>query len=161
MIDTAPQSIQVISIPPQAHERWRLSDRYVEDVWSEFLGPTATMMARRLGRLAEERPAGIEVDPADLGASIGVGRSLVEKAFRRLDRFGIVHSDLDRRIVGVSGHAPSVGDDRLFRLSEAGLVAHEQLTAATEVAPIGRASELLAAPATAIPDRGLVPLALR
>lgn len=138
-------SLQIVAISAGAHDRFRLSDPYVEDVWSEFLGPTATLLARRLGRLVEQRPGGVEVAVGDVAASLGVAPTVATRALERLHRFEVVHCDLDRGIVGVSGYAPPVGDGRVFRLSEAGRVAHEQFTAALEdLQPHpGRASEML------------------
>jgi hypothetical protein len=37
----------------QSEDRWRLTDPYIERLWSERLGPKATLLARRLGRLSE------------------------------------------------------------------------------------------------------------
>ncbi|MFN3256258.1 MAG: hypothetical protein ACE37B_11215 [Ilumatobacter sp.] len=140
-----------------------MTDPYVEQVWSEFLGPTATLLARRLGRSVELRPGGQQVEVADLAASVGVAPGVAVRALARLNRFEVVHSDLDRGVIGVSGYAPPVGDERLFRLSEAGRTSHDRFMAdldARHVSP-GRAAEMFAAtPAVGI-DRGLVPLAIR
>lgn len=140
-----PDVLQVVPISASADDRWRLTDSYVEEVWSEFLGPTATLMSRRLGRLIESRPGGAELEVGDFASSLGVAPSVAIRALDRLHRFAVVHSDLDRGLVGVSGYAPSVGDGRLFRLSEAGRVAHERLTAGISARErsMGRASRTL------------------
>jgi hypothetical protein len=143
-LDETPVALNVVAISASADDRWRLTDPYVEEVWSEFLGPTATLMARRLGRLIESRPGGADLDVGDLASSLGVAPSVAVRALDRLHRFEVVHSDLDRGLVGVSGYAPPVGDGRLCRLSEAGRVAHERLTAGLSAGErsIGRASQV-------------------
>jgi hypothetical protein len=148
--------IQVVAISASPADQVRLTDLYVEEVWSEFLGPTATLLARRLGRAIADRPGGLQIELTDLAASVGVAPSVAVKALERLHRFEIVHGDLDRRIVGVSGYAPTVGDLRVFRLSEAGRVAHERLTVEVGLGPVavgGRASQMLGPTATSTVDR--------
>lgn len=160
-IDDAPSALNVVPISASPDDRWRLTDPYVEDVWSEFLGPTATLMARRLGRLIEVRPGGAELDLRDFATSLGVAPSVAIRALERLHRFEVIHSDLERGLVGVSGYAPAVGGGRVIRLSEAGRVAHERFTAGAPVehpAP-GRASRILAPVASPSQDRGLLPIA--
>ncbi len=144
-VEDSPTHLNVVAISASAEDRWRLTDPYIEEVWSEFLGPTATLAARRLGRLIETRPGGATLDIRDFANSLGVAPSVAVRAFERLHRFEVVHSDLDRGLVGVSGYAPSVGDGRVFRLSEAGRVAHERLTAVSSVdqPAVGRASSVL------------------
>ena len=123
-------------VPMSAHpdELWRLSDRYVEEVWSEFIGPTATILARRFGRIMEEHPGGAEVDLVALASGVGVQRSTAVKALERLHRFEIVHLSHDKSVVCVSGFAPSVRGGRVLRLTERGRLLHGRLLAASEVA---------------------------
>jgi hypothetical protein len=66
---------------------------YVELVWSGRLGPTATLLYRRLGGLARACPEGASVDVADLGAGLGLGRgegrwSPLARSLGRLVAFG-------------------------------------------------------------------------
>lgn len=126
-MDTDPQTrwLHIVPIPAHPDDRWRLTDPYIEEVWSEIIGPTATMMARRFGRLIEQRPAGVKLDRRDLADSLGVSETLVNRALHRLNRFGVVSADIDRSIVGVSGYAPPVDGPRLVRLSAGGRAAHE------------------------------------
>ncbi len=160
--EDTPSSLNIIPISAGADDRWRLTDPYVEEVWSEFLGPTATMLARRLGRVMESRPGGAEVDVPDLSDSLGVGRGVAIRALERLHRFEVVHSDLSRRIIGVSGYAPSVGEGRLFRLSAAGRAAHDRLTAgAVAEPPVGRATAILTARAQPLEGRGVLPIGVK
>jgi hypothetical protein len=120
-------SLQIVRISAGPRDRFRLTDPYVEEVWSEFLGPTATLLARRLGRTIEVRPDGAELDIGDLAASVGVPPTVALRSLRRLHRFEVVHSDLERGVVGVSGFAAPVSGKRVSRLSESGRSMHEQL----------------------------------
>jgi hypothetical protein len=57
-----PDTLHLVVIPRRPIDRWALRGDYVEVVWAEILGPTATAVARRLGRAA----ADLEVDlPAE------------------------------------------------------------------------------------------------
>ena len=49
---------------------------YVEGVVVAVLGPSTTLALRRLGTLASARPGGVEVDVAELGASLGLGTGI-------------------------------------------------------------------------------------
>ena len=121
----------MVPIPARAADCWLLTGRYVEVVWSEFLGPTATLMARRLGDFVERHPAGGEVSVTAMGVSLGAAPSMVRASLIRLDRFGITSMSVERGVVGVSGLAPSVGPRLLGRLSEAARREHRwQLDAA-------------------------------
>jgi hypothetical protein len=126
----------------------------VEEVWSEFIGPTATLLARRLGRLVELRPGGIEVELSDLASSLGVSNSIARKALTRLDRFGVMCCDFELSVLGVSGYVPPVAGSRLLRLSEAGRIAHDRLmTSASHHEPPGRAAAFLRSHAPPAPVR--------
>jgi hypothetical protein len=136
-MDDAPErtTLHVVPISAHADDRWRLSGRYVEDVWSEYLGPTATLLARRFSRMMEERPGGVDIDLGDLGdlgdlaASVGVQRGIAVKALERLNRFEVVYFSADQSIVGMSGFVRSVQGGRVSRLSERGRVMHDRLVA--------------------------------
>ena len=162
--DQRPVDLHLCRISAGLNDRVRLTDPYVEEVWSEFLGPTATLLVRRLARTIEERPAGVQLDIVDVAASLGVSPSVAVRAFERLHRFGVAHADLDRRVVGVSGFAPVVGQERVFRLSEAGRVAHERFVADLDAGSptVGRATEMLTPPQPLFePRRGVVPVSIR
>lgn len=145
ILNDSPTTLNVVPIARGPADRWRLSDPYVEEVWSEFLGPTATLVARRVGRVIEAHPNGIQIDLDDFRDSLGVARSLTFRAFRRLHRFKVVLSDMDRGLVGVSGFAPSVRSDLVPHLSESGRELHESLVATSpiEARRPGRASAML------------------
>jgi hypothetical protein len=71
-----PERLQVRPWPDPWREAngFAAHSAYVELVWSGRLGPTATLLYRRLGGLARACPDGASVDVADLGAGLGVGR---------------------------------------------------------------------------------------
>jgi len=129
-----PTILHVVPLSAQADDRWRLSDRYVEEVWSEHLGPTATLLARRFGRMIEDHPGGIDIDLADLTSGVGVQRGIALKALERLNRFEVVHFSPEQSLVGVSGSDPSVQGARVLRLSERGRLVHDRLVASSEIA---------------------------
>lgn len=129
-----PTTLHVVPLSASADDRWRLSDRYVEEVWSEHLGPTATLLARRLGRMIEEHPGGVDIELADLASGAGVQGGIARKALERLNRFEVVHFSPEQSVVGVSGFAPSVQGARVLRLSERGRLIHDRLVAESEVA---------------------------
>ena len=67
---------------------------YVEMCWLPVLGPTATLLYRRLGSWVEHNPNGVEVDLVDLSVSLGLGEglsrnSLLARALGRLGRFEV------------------------------------------------------------------------
>jgi hypothetical protein len=103
-----------VPVSAQADDRWRLTDPNIEQVWSEFLRPTATLLARMI----EEHPGGLDRDLGDLAVVVGVMPGIASKALDRLHRFEEVHRHAERSIVGVSGFAPSVSGGRVLRLSD-------------------------------------------
>ena len=127
-----PRTLHVVPLSANAEDGWRLSSPYVERVWSEHLGPTATLLARRLGRMLKERPGGLDVEFGDLATSLGVQPSIAVKALERLNQFEVVYFAPQQFIVGVSGFAPSVDSARLLRLSEGGRAVHERLVEESE-----------------------------
>lgn len=65
----------------------------VEWDWLPVLGPTATLLYRRLGPWAAQNPDGLELIAADLASDLGLGHSAapgskLDKAIGRLVRFG-------------------------------------------------------------------------
>jgi hypothetical protein len=66
---------------------------YVEMVWTGVLGPTATLLYRRLGSWAEFNHDGTNVDLTDMAVSLGLGEglgksSLMARSLGRLVHFG-------------------------------------------------------------------------
>jgi len=77
---------------------------YVERVWLGVLGPSSTWALRRLGGLASENPAGVEIDLAAIAAELGLGRSMspssrLMRSIERLQRFGIARWSGDELFV--------------------------------------------------------------
>src|SRR5687767_6336253 len=110
--------LQIIRIPIRVGDRWALSGRYVEVVWSEIMGPTATLLARRLSDFIEVNPNGGEISIAGLGRTLGVPPSKVRSALSRMGWHGLISLRPERVSVGISGLVPSVGHSRLAELSE-------------------------------------------
>ena len=106
--DSEHLTLHVVPLSAQANDRWMLSDPYVEQVWSEYLGPTATLLARRLGRTLEERPGGVDVDLGDLATSLGIQPSIAVKALAIEPVRGPVLRPraVDRRGVGLRAVGP-------------------------------------------------------
>jgi hypothetical protein len=70
---------------------------YVECVWLPVLGPTATLLYRRLGSWAKHNEEGIDVDPNQLALSMGLGEGLgrnskLARALGRLVRFELARA---------------------------------------------------------------------
>ena len=108
----------LIPIAPRDGDRWPLRGRYVEMVWSELLGPTAVLLVRRLGDLADLNPEGVHFSIAAMGRSLGVPPSKVRYSLVRLARLGLISMGDGRGVVEVSGLTPSVGPELAVRLSE-------------------------------------------
>src|SRR5437868_4819334 len=85
-----PASIEVKAFEDPLVEQFGFGPRseYVEMCWLPVLGPTATLLYRRLGSWAEGQPNGTAVDMVDLGVSLGLGESLNRSGllFRGLQR---------------------------------------------------------------------------
>lgn len=123
--ESSAQPIRVMLIPARPNDVWPLRSDYVELVWSEMLGPSSTLLARRLGLLLDNSPLGCELDVVGWAQSLGIRPGKVRSSLQRLGRFGLARVLLDRGSLGVSGFAPSVPDERLRRLSPDGRQAHE------------------------------------
>lgn len=68
---------------------------YVEQFWVAVLGPTATLLIRRLGAELERHPDGFEIDSAQWAIELGLGirggkNGPFWRALDRLARFGAV-----------------------------------------------------------------------
>lgn len=67
---------------------------YVETVYLPVLGPTATLLYRRLGMWAGLEPDGFTLETADLSASMGIGvgigrQSPLARSLGRMAQFGV------------------------------------------------------------------------
>jgi hypothetical protein len=102
-----PDTLHLVVIPRRPTDQWVLRGDYVEVVWAEILGPTATAVARRLGRAA----ADLEVDlPAEaVTSSLAVSPRKALDALRRLHHYGLIDFYFQRFAnVALSGWVPSV-----------------------------------------------------
>jgi hypothetical protein len=124
--DDRASRFEIIVVAPASEECFELTSRYVELVWSEFLGPTTTLLARRIGlSLATAGPAtGLLL--VEVGSSLGVAPSRVRWSLHRLAGFGIVGVSLAPAAVVTSGLAVPVPPHLAERLSAAGLVEHRR-----------------------------------
>jgi DNA-binding transcriptional ArsR family regulator len=117
-LDDPDDDLHVVRIPLRIGDRWALSGRYVEFVWSEIMGPTATLLARRLGDLLDRRQDGDDLSIRSISRSLGVPPSNVRRALSRLDRHHLVSLRVAESTVATSGLVPSVGFSRLTELSD-------------------------------------------
>lgn len=117
--------------PEVARFGFELDDPYVEDVWIATIGPTATLLLRRIPPLwRSSMPA--EVDVADLSASLGLGggvggrNSTIWRTFDRLAGFGLATPVRDER-VGVLARVPPLSERQLGRVGEWTRRTHDRL----------------------------------
>src|SRR3954466_13151788 len=75
---------EIIVVAPANGECFELTSRYVELVWSEFLGPTTTPLARRIGLDLAATGATTGLSANEVGRSLGVAPSRVRWALHRL-----------------------------------------------------------------------------
>lgn len=108
-----------------------LTDPYVERCWSAVVGPTSTLLLRRLPTLWVDRvPA--EIDACELSQSLGVGagvsdRSRLMSTLDRLARFGLARPAVDGAGLDVYRQVPPLSPRQLERLPAWTRDTHEQL----------------------------------
>lgn len=61
--------VTIVAMSLRDNDRWELTGLYFETEWSEVLGPTATLLARRLGRIVEHDASPATVSLARIGGS--------------------------------------------------------------------------------------------
>jgi len=108
-----------------------LADPYVEQCWGPVIGPSATLLLRRMPTLWTERvPATITHEELarslGLGAGTGTNSRLVH-AIDRAVRFGFATWHDEGRSLDVRLKAPGLDPHRLQRLPEWTRQAHERL----------------------------------
>jgi hypothetical protein len=108
-------------------------DPYVEHVWSAVLGPSATLLLRRLPELwRHSMPATVEV--AELAASLGLGRAVdgsqsrIWRAFHRLAAARLA-TPIEDGCVGVVAQVPPLSGGQLARMPGWTVDAHDRLLA--------------------------------
>lgn len=110
---------------------FELHKPYVELCWGPVLGPTATLLLRRLPVLWQmRRPATIA--HAELAGSLGLGlgagsRSRLIRAMDRCVRFGVATWTAEGTSLAVYGRLPALSDRQLARLPEFTRRAHQQI----------------------------------
>jgi hypothetical protein len=113
-----------------------LTDPYVEQCWSGVIGPSSTLLLRRMPVLWTERvPA--EVRASDLGRSIGLGAgtaktSRVAVTLKRLAQFGLIRpaGPPDERHFEVFVEVAPLTPRQLARLPEWTRATHDRLLGA-------------------------------
>lgn len=78
---------------------------YVERFWLPVLGPTCTLLLRRVADMFDAHPDGFTVDMHDLGAQLGVAfndsaHNALSRAFLRCEMFGFSQRHTNRRDAG-------------------------------------------------------------
>jgi hypothetical protein len=96
-MDTTPKVIEIAAVAhPDPRVRrlgFGLGDPYIEHCWSTVIGPSATLLLRRLPHLwAQHEPARLEL--GDLSRSLGLGggtapTSRLARSLDRVARFGL------------------------------------------------------------------------
>jgi hypothetical protein len=124
-----PDRLELVVRPITDEERWAFRSDYVEFVWAEVVGPTAVLLARRLGALIEQEPFGAEIEVAELAEQLCVGPPRLDASFGRLVRQGLVSYSREHGVVGASGFARSVGGRSLAALSHRSAEIHGRLVA--------------------------------
>jgi len=114
---TPTSRIELVRLPPRADDRWSLRSEYLDLVWTELLGVTAVAVARRLGHLLVMSPParGVSLDPLATPLRIPPGKAL--DALRRLHHHRLIEFREHTAVIGASGLAASVPDDRAEQLS--------------------------------------------
>lgn len=143
-------SLRLHAVPhPSAPVRragFALDHPYLEQCWAPIVGPTSVLLLRRMPMLWREGLS-VEVDPAELAASLGLGtgtgrNSPLVRTLDRLERFGFAQ----QRILGdleVFTEVAPVADRQLDRLPAWSRQRHQVL--------LGAHLDRLAAPAATPP----------
>jgi len=111
-----------------------LTDPYVEQCWSAVIGPSSTLLLRRLPTLwVNQVPA--EIDAAELSGSLGLGagvgeRSRLASTLDRLVNFGLARTAPDSAGLEVYRQVPPLTQRQLARVPEWTRAAEERLLGA-------------------------------
>jgi hypothetical protein len=95
-METRPASLRLVPwVDPVVDGRGiPVTSLYVEQFWLPVLGPSATLLLRRLGSIASQFPDGVTLDREWLGSSLGLGKgesrnAPLPRAIERCVRFGV------------------------------------------------------------------------
>lgn len=115
--------------PGLAVDGFSLRSDYVERFWLGVIGPSVTLLLRRLARGMDEHPGGFSIDVADTARAIGLSTSLARNAPmpRTLERacmFSTMRRSGDRSF-DVRTHLPRLTRRQLSRLPTAVRVTHD------------------------------------
>lgn len=113
--------------------RFPVAHPYAETLWLPVIGPSATLVLRRLGAWAEACPDGLTVQLPELSEALGFGGasgpgSSVQRTLRRLLTFGL--ATWSGRLE-VATTIPPLADRQLRRLSPGLVRTHDRMLAAT------------------------------
>lgn len=102
---------------------------YVERYWLPILGPSATLLVRRLAAALEESPDGFELDPAAWAVELGIGmrggrHSPFWRSIDRTCRFGATRRHGE--VLAVRRRLPPLNRHQVDRLPATLQAGHEQ-----------------------------------
>ncbi|MGI8756907.1 MAG: hypothetical protein ACR2MB_13830 [Acidimicrobiales bacterium] len=108
-----------------------LSGSYFEQCWGPMLGPTATLLLRRMPTLWEEQTPAV-ISRGEFGRSLGVGpgkgtRSVLSHTLDRVVRFGFARWHGFEPSLDVAVHVPVLKAHHVERLPQVTQQAHERL----------------------------------
>jgi len=129
---------ELLSLNPAGHPDpkiqrvgFDLGHPYVEQCWGPVLGPSGTMLLRRLPTLwNEQAPASITHEELSRSLGLGAGggaHSRLRHALDRTVRFGLAKWDTDGRDLSVFLQVPALNERQLERLPEWTQGAHGRL----------------------------------
>jgi hypothetical protein len=96
---------------------------YVERFWTSVLGPSTTLLLRRLAAGLDERPAGFDIDLDETAKALGLGirsgrNAPFLRAIRRSCTFGLARYQ-NRTTLAVRRRVPPLNRGQVLRLPEA------------------------------------------
>jgi hypothetical protein len=96
---------------------------YVEQFWLPILGPSTTLLLRRLATVLDQQPEGTDVDLATTARSLGLGnqggkRSAFLRALDRSTQFGLAQQ-LGKSRLAVRRRVPPLTQRQVVRLPKA------------------------------------------
>lgn len=126
-----PPQLEVVALEDQVVERVGFSplSSYVETVWLPVLGPTSTLLYRRLGTWVGQQ-SDLTVDTIDLAVSLGVGQGIARnsplaRAVHRLVQYGAAEWGMEE--LAVRRALPPLTQRQVGRLSLSATTAHNRM----------------------------------